>query len=165
MKSLAVGLSNKILMSVEKPARYAGNEWNMVKKDPKNIPARFAFCFPDVYEIGMSHFGMKILYHLINKRDDTYCERFFSPWTDMEDKMRENDLPLFSLETKDPLNIFDIIGFTLQYEMSYTNILNMLDLGRVPVLAADRGEEHPFVCAGGPCAYNPEPLADFVDFF
>ena len=113
----------------------------------------------------MSHLGMKILYHLINKRDDSYCERVFAPWVDMEAKMREKNIPLFTLETKSPVKDFDILGFTLQYEMCYTNILNVLDLSGIPVLSSDRTNEHPFVCAGGPCAYNPEPLADFIDFF
>lgn len=126
---------------------------------------RFAFCFPDVYEVGMSHLGMKILYHLLNEREDTLCERVFAPWTDMEVRMRENGIPLFSLESREPVGSFDFIGFTLQYEMSYTNILNMLDLSGIPLLSRDRKEGQPFVCAGGPCAYNPEPLADFVDFF
>lgn len=154
-----------ILKTVEKPSRYIGNEYNSVHKEPDKINIRFGFCFADVYEIGMSHLGMKILYHLLNTADDIYCERFFAPWVDMEEKMRACGFPLFSLETKTPANEFDFLAFTLQYEMSYTNILNMLELGRVPFLAKERGEEHPIVCAGGPCAYNPEPLADFVDFF
>ncbi len=158
-------ISDEILLSVEKPSRYTGNEWNSVKKDISDIKIRFAFCFPDVYEVGMSHLGMKILYHLINKRDDAYCERVFAPWVDMEAKMREKNIPLFTLETKSPVKDFDILGFTLQYEMCYTNILNVLDLSGIPVLSSDRTNEHPFVCAGGPCAYNPEPLADFIDFF
>lgn len=158
-------ISDNILSSVEKPARYTGNEWNMVGKNPETVDIRFAFCFPDVYEVGMSHMGLKILYHLINEREDTYCERVFAPWVDMEAKMRENNIPLFSLETKDPVKTFDFVGFTLQYEMSYTNIINMLDLAGIPVRAEDRGEGWPFVCAGGPCAYNPEPLAEIMDFF
>lgn len=154
-----------MLLKVEKPAKYTGGEWNMVRKNPGDVSVRFAFAFPDDYEIGMSHLGMKILYHILNKREDTYCERVFAPWTDMEDVMRKNGLPLYALETFTPLNEFDIVGFTLQYEMSYTNVLNMLDLGGIPVLAKDRGNSDPFVCAGGPCAVNPEPLADFIDFF
>jgi len=154
-----------ILKSVEKPSRYIGNEYNSVHKNLENINIRFGFCFADVYEIGMSHLGMKILYHLLNSKDDIYCERFFTPWVDMEEKMRENDIPLFSLETKTPAKDFDILGFTLQYEMSYTNILNMLDLGGIPLYSKDRGDDFPIICAGGPCAYNGEPLADFVDFF
>lgn len=154
-----------ILKKVEKPSRYIGNEYNSVHKDLKDISIRFGFCFADVYEIGMSHLGMKILYHLLNSAEDIYCERFFTPWVDMEEEMRKNNIPLFSLETKTPAKEFDILGFTLQYEMSYTNILNMLDLGNIPLLSSDRGEDFPIICAGGPCAYNPEPLADFVDFF
>ncbi|HHY82634.1 MAG TPA: TIGR03960 family B12-binding radical SAM protein [Clostridiales bacterium] len=156
-------LLDKIMGQVSKPARYMGNEYNMVEKDPDDVNIRFAFAFPDVYEVGMSHLGMKILYHLINERKDTYCERVFAPWVDMEEKMRENNISLFTLETKDPVSKFDFIGFTLQYEMSYTNILNMLDLAGIPLKAEDREEGHPFVIAGGPCAYNAEPLADFVD--
>jgi len=158
-------IRDNILKKVEKPSRYTGNEWNMVQKDPKTVDIRFAFCFPDTYEIGMSHLGMKILYHLLNERSDTYCERVFAPWTDMEEEMRKNDIPLFTLETHEPVRNFDIVGFTLQYEMSYTNVINMLDLAGIPLLSSDREEVHPFVCAGGPCAYNPEPLADIIDFF
>ena len=162
---MRVKLDDALLLQVEKPAKYIGNEWNMVKKNPESVAVRFAFAFPDDYEIGMSHMGMKILYHILNKREDTYCERVFAPWVDMERLMRGKGLPLYTLETYTPISEFDIIGFTLQYEMSYTNILNMLDLGGVPVLAKDREKSHPFVCAGGPCAVNPEPLADFIDFF
>ena len=154
---------DKLLKKVEKPVRYTGNEINMCKKDLKNIKSRIAFCFPDVYEIGMSHLGMKILYDLYNRQNDTYCERVFAPWVDMEELMRENGMKLFSLETKTPLNEFDFVAFTLQYEMSYTNILNMLDLGGVPIWSKDRGEDSPIVVAGGPCAYNSEPIADFFD--
>jgi len=162
---VAVVIRDDILQSVEKPARYTGGELNSVVKDPAKAEIRFAFCFPDVYEVGMSHLGLRILYGLLNERDDTYCERVFAPWTDMEAKMRENGIPLFSLETRSPVSDFDIVGFTLQYEMSYTNLLNMLDLAGIPLRRTDRGKGMPFVCAGGPCAYNPEPLADFVDFF
>ncbi|WDV44681.1 TIGR03960 family B12-binding radical SAM protein [Clostridiaceae bacterium M8S5] len=154
-----------ILLQVEKPARYIGNEVNMITKNLNEINIRFAFCFPDVYEVGMSHLGMHILYNILNNQDNVYCERVFSPWIDMEKKMRENDIKLFSLETKSSLDEFDFVGFTLQYEMSYTNILNMLDLGNVPLRATDRKEGHPFVIAGGPCAYNPEPLVGIVDIF
>ena len=154
---------DKLLKKVEKPVRYTGGEINMCKKDLKNIKSRIAFCFPDVYEIGMSHLGMKILYDLYNRKNDTYCERVFAPWVDMENLMRENNIKLFSLETKTPLNEFDFVAFTLQYEMSYTNILNMLDLGGVPLWSKDRGENDPIVIAGGPCAYNSEPIADFFD--
>lgn len=162
---MSVKISDEILQSVEKPSRYIGNEWNSVHKDLNNIKTRFAFCFPDVYEVGMSHLGMKILYHLLNEREDTWCERVFAPWVDMEAKMRENNIPLFAMESHDPINCFDFVGFTLQYEMSYTNIVNMLDLAGIPAHSKDRTKEHPFVCAGGPCAYNPEPLADIIDFF
>ena len=156
-------LLDSIMGQVSKPVRYMGNEYNMVEKNPEDVSIRFAFAFPDVYEVGMSHLGMKILYHLINEREDTYCERVFAPWTDMEEKMRQAGVPLFSLETKTPVSQFDLVGFTLQYEMSYTNLLNMLDLAGIPLLAENRKEGHPFVIVGGPCAYNPEPLADFVD--
>lgn len=162
---MKIALEDKILLNIEKPARYTGGEWNMVIKDPEKVDVRFAFCFPDVYEVGMSHLGMKILYHVLNRRQDTYCERVFAPWVDMEAVMREKGIPLFALETKDAVKDFDILGFTLQYEMSYTNILNMLDLAGVPVLCAERTKGHPFVIAGGPCACNPEPLVDFIDLF
>lgn len=162
---MKVILEDKILMNVEKPARYTGGEWNMVVKDPSKVNVRFAFCFPDVYEVGMSHLGMKILYHVLNKRPDTWCERVFAPWVDMEKVMREKGIPLFALETKEPVSNFDMVGFTLQYEMSYTNILNMLDLSGIPLLSQERDKTHPFVIAGGPCACNPEPLADFIDIF
>lgn len=162
---MSVKLSDGLLKSVEKPSRYTGGEWNSVKKDPENVDIRFAFCFPDTYEIGMSHLGMKILYHLLNERDDCYCERVFAPWTDMEARMRENNIPLYSLETKDAIRDFDFVGFTLQYEMSFSNIVNMLDLAGIPIISETREERAPFVCAGGPCAYNPEPLADIIDFF
>lgn len=159
-------IPEEILLRVTKPARYIGGEINMVKKNPKDVDIRFAFCFPDVYEIGMSHLGLEILYYFLNRREDTYCERAFAPWTDMEEIMREENIPLFALETFEPLNKFDFIGFTLQYEMSYTNLVNMLDLAGIPILSKDRkGKDYPIVCAGGPCAYNPEPLSDIVDFF
>lgn len=150
---------------MEKPTRYIGNEYNSVHKDLKNINIRFAFCFPDVYEVGMSHLGMKILYHLLNNEEDIYCERVFAPWVDMEKKMRENNIPLFSLETMSPVADFDFIGFTLQYEMSYSNIVNMLKLAFVAPLSSERGEGDPFVCFGGPCAYSAEAIADFADFY
>ncbi|MDP4182771.1 MAG: TIGR03960 family B12-binding radical SAM protein [Bacillota bacterium] len=159
------GISDEILLNVEKPSRYIGNEWNSVKKDLSNIKIRFAFCFPDVYEVGMSHLGMKILYHLMNNREDTYCERVFMPWVDMEAKMREKGIPLFALESQSPVGDFDIFGFTLQYEMSYTNIVNAINLSGLPLFSRERTKEHPFICAGGPCAYNAEPLADLIDFF
>ncbi len=158
-------IADKILKQVEKPARYIGQEVNSVIKDKNKVDIRFAFCFPDVYEVGMSHLGMQILYYFLNKREDTYCERVFAPWTDMEEKMRENHIHLFALESQDEIKNFDFIGFTLQYEMSYTNIINLLDLAGVSPWSKDRKEDDPIVCAGGPCAYNPEPLADFIDFF
>ena len=158
-------VSDDILFKVEKPSRYTGGEMNEIIKDPKEVDIRFAFCFPDVYEVGMSHLGSRILYHTINLREDTYCERAFAPWPDMEELMRENNIPLFTLETKDSLNEFDMLGFTLQYEMSYTNVLNMLDMCNIPIRSSERGEDDPIVMAGGPCAYNPEPLYDIVDFF
>jgi len=157
--------SDKILLKVEKPGRYVGNEINMTRKDAYAVDIRFAFCFPDVYEVGMSHNGLQILYALYNSRPDTYWERVFAPWPDMEAIMREEKLPLKSLETYNNLSDFDFAGFTLQTELTYTNILNMLDLSDIPFYSADRGEEHPILCAGGPCAVNPEPLADFFDFF
>lgn len=156
---------DEILLQVEKPARYIGNEANMVVKNPLETDIRFAFCFPDTYEVGMSHLGLQILYFFLNRREDTYCERVFAPWYDMEEKMRENNIPLFALETGDSIKNFDFVGFTLQYEMSYTNILNMLDLAEIPMFCKDRGENDPIVIAGGPCAYNPEPLVDFIDIF
>ncbi|MHC1720777.1 MAG: TIGR03960 family B12-binding radical SAM protein [Clostridiaceae bacterium] len=158
-------ISDDILSKVEKPARYIGGEFNSYIKDKNNVKIRYAFCFPDVYEIGMSHLGTKILYSILNEREDTYCERVFAPWPDMEKKMRENNIPLFALESKDPLKQFQILGFTLQYEMSYTNILNMLDMAGIPVRASKRSEDDPVVMFGGPCAYNPEPLYDIADLF
>ena len=158
-------ISDDILFKVEKPSRYTGGELNEIVKNPSEVDIRFAFCFPDVYEVGMSHLGSRILYHTLNARPDTYCERAFTPWPDMENLMRRNDIPLFTLETKDSLKEFDILGFTLQYEMSFTNILNMLDMAGITIRASERGEDEPIVMAGGPCAYNPEPLYDIVDFF
>jgi len=154
-----------LLPRVEKPGRYIGTEWNSIHKDPSKVDIRFAFCFPDVYEVGMSHLGMKILYHLLNDQQDIFCERVFAPWPDMEDEMRKNSVKLFGLESRDYIDSFDFVGFTLQYEMSYTNIVNMLDLAGIPLRSGERNENHPFVVAGGPCAYNPEPLYDIVDFF
>ena len=154
---------DEILLKVSKPVRYVGNEVNAVHKNHQDVDVSFAFAFPDVYEIGMSHLGMKILYHLLNDGDDVVCERVFAPWVDMEKMMREHKIPLFSLESVTPLTDFDIIGFTLQYEMSYTNILNMLDLAGIPLKQSERGNEHPLIIAGGPV--NPEPLADYIDVF
>jgi radical SAM family uncharacterized protein len=162
---MAVKIPDNILMKVEKPARYTGGEVNSVIKEHKPEMVKFAFCFPDVYEVAMSHLGGQILYSIINNRKDSLCERIYTPWTDMEDAMRKNGILLYSLETKTPASQFDVLGFTLQYEMSYTNILNMLDLAGMPVERQERGEAFPLVCAGGPCAFNPEPLADVVDFF
>ncbi len=156
---------DKLLKKIQKPSRYTGGEWGSVKKDPESVDVRFAFCFPDTYEVGMSHLGMRILYHLYNSRDDVYCERVFAPLEDFEQLLKENGIPLFSLETKTPLCDFDMIGFTLQYELCYTNILNMLEMGGVAVKSCDRKDGDPIVCAGGPCAYNAEPIADFADIF
>ncbi|BBF42331.1 Fe-S oxidoreductase [Lachnospiraceae bacterium KM106-2] len=163
MRKLA--LSDEILLTVEKPARYIGNEVNMVKKDLSNIDIRFCMCFPDVYEIGMSHLGIQILYDMFNRREDTYCERVYSPWTDLDKIMREQNIPLFALESQDPIKEFDFLGITLQYEMCYTNILQVLELSQIPIMTEDRTWDHPIVIGGGPCAYNPEPLAPFFDIF
>ncbi|TWH77588.1 radical SAM family uncharacterized protein [Sedimentibacter saalensis] len=153
------------LLKVEKPARYVGSELNSVVKNKEDVNVRFAFAFPDVYEVGMSHTGMHILYHLMNSMENVWCERVFAPWTDMEEIMRKNNIPLYGLESKDELMEFDFVGFTLQYEMSYTNILNMLDLGKIPVRSKNRTNDMPLVIAGGPCAYNPEPLYEVIDLF
>lgn len=163
MRKLA--LSDEILLSIEKPARYIGNEINMVVKDPRTVEIRFAICFPDVYEIGMSHLGIQILYEMFNRRDDIYCERVYSPWTDLDAIMRKEKIPLFAIESQEPIRTFDFVGITLQYEMCYTNVLQILDLGQIPLLSKDRGEADPIVIGGGPCSYNPEPLADFFDLF
>lgn len=154
-----------ILSRVAKPARYTGQEWNSVKKDPAAVAATVALAFPDVYEVGMSHLGLKILYHVLNRRDDVAAERVYAPWPDMEAEMRTGGLPLYTLESYRPVAEFDLVGFTLQYELSYTNILNMLDLAGIPLMSGERGDNHPFIIAGGPCAFNAEPLADFIDFF
>lgn len=156
---------DELLPKVEKPGRYIGTEWNSIHKNPEQIDIRFAFCFPDVYEVGMSHLGMKILYHLLNDQEDIFCERVFAPWPDMEEEMRKDGIKLFGLESRDYIQYFDFVGFTLQYEMSYTNIINMLDLAGIPIRTEDRNEQHPFIVAGGPCAYNPEPLSEVIDFF
>ena len=162
MRKLA--LSDDILLQIENPARYIGGEVNSMMKDPKG-KIRFCMCFPDVYEIGMSHLGMQILYHMFNEREDTWCERVFSPWTDLDKVMRQEQIPLFALESQDPIKTFDFLGITIQYEMCYTNILQILDLSQMPLRAKDRGEEYPIVIGGGPCVYNPEPLAPFFDLF
>ena len=155
----------RLLLSVQKPGRYSGGEINSVIKEKEKVDVRFAFCFPDTYEIGMSHLGMKILYSQFNSREDIWCERVFAPWVDFEEKMRENNIPLFALESRDSIRDFDFIGFTLQYELSYTNVLNMLDLAGVPLRSEDRKDLSPLVVAGGPCVCNAEPLADFVELF
>lgn len=156
---------DKLLKKVEKPARYIGGEVNSVRKDPEKVSVRMGFAFPDTYEIGMSYMGLQILYNILNKNEDIYCERVFAPAPDMEQLMRENNRQLFTLETFTPVKELDILGFTLQYELSYTNVLNMLELGGIPLRSCDRGQEDPVIIAGGPCAYNPEPLADFIDAF
>ena len=159
-----ITLKDKILSKVTKPTRYTGGEFNAVLKDPKSVDVRFGFCFADTYEIAMSHLGLKILYHSLNNRSDTWCERVFAPWTDMEDEMRAHGMRLFALESGDEVTHFDMLGFTLQYELCYSNIVNMLNLAGIPPLASERGEEYPIICGGGPCAYNAEPVADFFDF-
>lgn len=158
-------LLEDILPRVSKPTRYIGNEYNSIHKPVDKAKVHVALAFPDIYEVGMSHLGIKILYHLLNEREDIYAERVFAPWVDFEELMRQKQIPLFSLESRTPLKEFDFLGFTLQYEMSYTNIVNMLDLSGIPIFSKDRADEHPIVMAGGPCAYNPEPLADIIDFF
>ena len=163
MRKLA--LSDEILMQVDKPARYIGNELNSVMKDTSQVDIRFAMCFPDVYEIGMSHLGIQILYDMFNRRDDVWCERVYSPWPDLHEIMKKENIPLFGLESQDAIKEFDFIGMTLQYEMCYTNILQILDLAQIPFKSADREESEPIVICGGPCSYNPEPIADFFDIF
>lgn len=163
MRKLA--LTDEILMKIEKPARYIGNEVNMVVKNPADVDVRFAMCFPDVYEVGMSHLGIQIIYDLLNRRDDVYCERVYSPWIDLDKVMREQNIPLFAIESQQPIKEFDFLGITLQYEMCYTNVLQVLDLAEIPLMSKDRTEDDPIVIGGGPCAYNPEPIADFFDLF
>ena len=163
MRKLA--LSDDILLNIEKPARYIGGEVNSVMKDKDEVDIRFAMCFPDVYEIGMSHLGIQILYDMFNRREDTWCERVYSPWLDLDKVLREKNIPLFALESQDPVRDFDFLGITIQFEMCYTNILQILDLSHIPLHAADRTEADPIVIGGGPCAYNPEPLAEFFDIF
>ena len=163
MRKLA--LSDEILLKISQPARYIGGEVNMVKKDPSKVAVRFAMCFPDVYEIGMSHLGIQILYDMFNRRDDVYCERVYSPWMDLDPIMREQKIPLFAVESQDPIKKFDFLGITIQYEMCYTNILQVLELSQIPLHAEDRTEEDPIVIGGGPCTYNPEPIAPFFDLF
>ena len=163
MKKLA--LTDEILMKIDKPARYIGNELNSVIKDTSQVDIRFAMCFPDVYEIGMSHLGIQILYDMFNKRQDTWCERVYSPWPDLHEIMKEKNIPLFALESQEPVKNFDFLGITMQYEMCYTNILQILDLSNIPLQSKDRTAEDPIVIGGGPCSYNPEPIADFFDMF
>ena len=163
MRKLA--LDDDILLSIEKPARYIGGEVNAVMKDKDEVDLRFAMCFPDVYEIGMSHLGIQILYDMFNRRKDVWCERVYSPWTDLDKVMREKDIPLFTLESQEPVRDFDFLGITIQFEMCYTNILQVLELSHIPLHASDRTLEDPFVIGGGPCTYNPEPLAEFFDIF
>ncbi|NSD10357.1 TIGR03960 family B12-binding radical SAM protein [[Ruminococcus] gnavus] len=163
MRKLA--LNDEILLKIEKPARYIGNEVNSVMKDKNEVDVRFAMCFPDVYEIGMSHLGIQILYDMFNQREDVWCERVYSPWLDLHKIMKEEQIPLFALESQDPIRDFDFLGITIQYEMCYTNILQILDLSRIPIHSRDRSEADPIVIGGGPCTYNPEPLAEFFDIF
>ena len=163
MRTLA--LSDEILMKVDKAARYIGGEVNSVMKDKNDVDIRFAMCFPDVYEIGMSNLGMMILYNMFNEREDVWCERVFSPWMDLDKIMREEHIPLFALESQEPVKEFDFLGITLGYEMCYTNVLQVLDLSHVSLLAKDRKEDDPIVIGGGTCAYNPEPIAEFFDMF
>ena len=165
IKMRKLALSDKILLKVDKAARYIGGEVNSVMKDKNEVDIRFAMCFPDVYEIGMSNLGMMILYNMFNQREDVWCERLFSPWPDLDKVMREQNIPLFALESQEPIRDFDFLGITLGYEMCYTNILQVLDLSGIPLKSADRGEDFPIVIGGGACAYNPEPLAPFFDLF
>lgn len=158
-------IEDKILSSVETPGQYIGGEWNSVTKKNGDVAVTFALAFPDTYAIGMSHLGMQIIYGLLNERDDTACERVFTPWPDMEDALRRHNIPLYSLETFKPLKNFDIVGFSLQYEMLYTNVLNMLDLAKIPLRRQERTEEDPLIIAGGPLAFTPEPMSDFIDIF
>ncbi len=160
-----LALTDEILMSIDKPARYIGQEVNMVKKDLDTVDVRFAMCFPDVYEIAMSHLGIQILYDMFNNMEGVYCERVYSPWTDLDEIMRKDNIPLFTLETQSPVKDMDFLGITIQYEMCYTNILQILDLSNIALLASDRAEDDPIVIGGGPCTYNPEPIADFFDIF
>lgn len=160
-----LALSDEILMKIDKPARYIGNELNSVKKDKDKVDIRFVMCFPDVYEIGMSHLGIQILYDMFNRREDVWCERVYSPWPDLHGVLKEQQIPLFSLESQEPVKNADFLGITIQYEMCYTNILQILDLSRIPLLSKDRTWEYPLVIGGGPCTYNPEPIADFFDLF
>ena len=158
-------LPEEVLMSIEKPERYIGHEINAVYKDKDKIAVRFGMCFPDVYEIGMSHLGIAILYDMFNKFEDTWCERIYSPWVDLDKVMRERNIPLFTMESQEPVKNLDFLGITLQYEMCYTNILQVLDLSGIPLISTERTWDDPIVIGGGPCSYNPEPIADFFDLF
>ena len=160
-----LALSDEILMKIDKPARYIGNELNSVIKDKDAVDIRFVMCFPDVYEIGMSHLGIQILYDMLNKREDVWCERVYSPWPDLHKILKDEKIPLFSLESQQPVKNADFLGITIQYEMCYTNILQILDLSQIPIEAADRTEDDPIVIGGGPCTYNPEPIAEFFVCF
>lgn len=163
MRKLA--LPDEVLLTIDKPARYIGGEINMVEKNPEEMQIRFCMCFPDVYEIGMSHLGIQILYDMFNQREDAYCERVYSPWPDLDRIMREKQIPLFALESQEPIKNFDFLGITLQYEMCYTNILQIIDLSQIPIYAKERSDGDPIIIGGGPCSYNPEPIADFFDMF
>ena len=163
MRKLA--LNDEILLTVEKPARYIGGEVNSIMKDAEKVDIRFAMCFPDVYEIGMSHLGIQIIYDMLNKFEDVWCERVYSPWVDLDAIMRKEHIPLFALESQDSVKGFDFLGITIQYEMCYTNILQVLDLAGIPLLSKDRTKDDPIVIGGGPCTYNPEPISDFFDLF
>lgn len=160
-----LALSDEILMKIDKPARYIGNELNSVVKEKDTVDIRFVMCFPDVYEIGMSHLGIQILYDMLNKREDVWCERVYSPWPDLHAILKEENIPLFSLESQQPVKDADFLGITIQYEMCYTNILQILDLSQIPIEAADRTENDPILIGGGPCTYNPEPIAEFLICF
>lgn len=153
------------ISGVSKPARYIGGEPGCLKKDLSKVDLRVAFCFPDIYEIGMSNLGMRILCGVLNEIDNVWCERVYSPWTDMEEEMRKRSIPLFTSDSGDAVGDFDIVAFTLQYELCYSTVLNMLDLAGIPLLRTDRGEDSPIILAGGPCSYNPEPMSDFIDIF
>ena len=163
MRKLA--LSDEILLKIDKPARYIGGEVNSIMKDRERVDIRFAMCFPDVYEIGMSHLGIQIIYDMLNQFEDTWCERVYSPWMDLDEIMRKEHIPLFALESQEPVKNFDFLGITLQYEMCYTNILQVLDLSGIPIFSKERSWDDPIVIGGGPCSYNPEPIAPFFDLF
>src|SRR5712671_2861038 len=156
---------DRLILQAQKPSRYVGGEWNAVKKDLRNAKVKWALAFPDTYEVGMSNVGFRLLYHALNERPEIACERFFMPWPDMESELRAERLPLFSIESRAPLSAFDVVGFTLQFELCYTTVLAMLDLGGIPLRSNERRRDDPLILGGGPCAYNPEPVADFFDAF